>query len=592
MATDDLYDLIVFGSAIIGCSLALAVRRAGYRVLIIDKSVHPRFALGESLLTPTSAWMMRYAARWQVPELDIIVSAQRLCREVAPTSGVKRNFGFVYHREDAQAADEQWMVTIPSYHRPDIGECHLFRQDVDAALYHAAVAAGVDILAPVSTRGFDELQDTVIVKTDQGTVRARYAVDAAGLGSPISQHLQLRTGPGLLTNSRAIFSHFINVKPFDAVHCGPHGASPWHEGTLHHFCDGGWVWVIPFDNHSESTNPLCSVGLSLDRDRYPRDPALSPEREFAAFLERFPSIERQFTSARAVRPFMSADPLQYHSRALASRRWVLTAHAAGAVDALYSRGLLNSFQALDPLTEILFQRLADDRAELESFQPVAALMDDMLAVHDELVFGTYQSTGDPELLEMWLVLWSLLERSSSDLIALLEPDQSQLATATRLPVVFTPEVRELLRNCMRAMRDTSDGMENEPSRKPIIAQLLASFSKRPVYLAPRIEVSGADQNHLIRFLASYRYTRTSQTPWQLDSTAQSDNTYALTIRGADDAVELEVDTEVMDVLRWIGSTEAAFSVAEVHAVASDQRPEILFALLELIREMGLVLMHP
>ena len=27
------------------------------------------------------------------------------------------------------------------------------------------------------------------------------------------------------------------------------------EGTLHHMFDGGWMWVIPFNNHPEHTNP-------------------------------------------------------------------------------------------------------------------------------------------------------------------------------------------------------------------------------------------------------------------------------------------------------------------------------------------------
>jgi FADH2 O2-dependent halogenase len=44
----------------------------------------------------------------------------------------------------------------------------------------------------------------------------------------------------------------------------------WHDGTLHHIFDGGWFWIIPFDNHKKSQNSLCSIGLMLDCRKYPK----------------------------------------------------------------------------------------------------------------------------------------------------------------------------------------------------------------------------------------------------------------------------------------------------------------------------------
>ena len=73
------------------------------------------------------------------------------------------------------------------------------------------------------------------------------------------------------------------------------------EGTLHHVFHGGWIWVIPFNNHAKSTNPLCSVGLMLDPRVHPAQPDLSPEEEFFQFIGRFPSIAQQFQPAKAVR---------------------------------------------------------------------------------------------------------------------------------------------------------------------------------------------------------------------------------------------------------------------------------------------------
>lgn len=53
---------------------------------------------------------------------------------------------------------------------------------------------------------------------------------------------------------------------------------------LHHIFKGGWLWIIPFNNHRASTNPLCSVGLQLDPRLYPQREDLTPEEEFRAFI--------------------------------------------------------------------------------------------------------------------------------------------------------------------------------------------------------------------------------------------------------------------------------------------------------------------
>ena len=76
----------------------------------------------------------------------------------------------------------------------------------------------------------------------------------------------------------------IDVRPFDE--CLEAGAprpplAAWHQGTLHHIFREGWMWVIPFNNHPESTNPVVSVGLQLDPRRRPK-PAGDPLDEFKA----------------------------------------------------------------------------------------------------------------------------------------------------------------------------------------------------------------------------------------------------------------------------------------------------------------------
>ncbi|MBC2908372.1 FAD-dependent oxidoreductase, partial [Streptomyces sp. PSKA01] len=158
---------------------------------------------------------------------------------------------------------------------------------------------------------------------------------------PLAQKFGVREEPSRLRHqSRSLFTHMIGVKPYeDTLPQGTHqNPSPWSEGTLHHLFEGGWMWVIPFDNHPLSTSPLCSVGINLDPRIHPVPEGLSPEEEFRAFIARFPDIAPQFEGAVATRDWVRTGRLQYSSKQTVGYRWCLTSHAAGFVDALFSRG--------------------------------------------------------------------------------------------------------------------------------------------------------------------------------------------------------------------------------------------------------------
>ncbi|HYX23886.1 MAG TPA: FAD-dependent oxidoreductase, partial [Thermoanaerobaculia bacterium] len=44
-----MYDVAVLGSGIAGSTLAAILGRQGFRVLLLEKGTHPRFAVGEAM---------------------------------------------------------------------------------------------------------------------------------------------------------------------------------------------------------------------------------------------------------------------------------------------------------------------------------------------------------------------------------------------------------------------------------------------------------------------------------------------------------------------------------------------------------------
>lgn len=402
------FDVAILGAGMAGGMLGAVLARNGVKVLLIDAGTHPRFAVGESTIPYTSSMTRIIAERYQVPEIEPLASFKGIQEHVAPMSGRKQNFGFVYHKEGQPHDPEQInQLVVPEWQRT---ETHLYRQDVDAYLFNLAVRYGATPQMNTRINGLEVFPEHgVVLTSDKGEeFHASYLVDASGYRSPVADAFKLRETPTRAkTHSRTMFTHMVGVTPFDdapaaRAHKKP---SPWHHGTLHHVFDGGWLWVIPFDNHDGALNPLCSVGLTLDERVFPPQPGVSAQEEFDAFLERFPDIAAQFTGATAVRPWVATGRLQYSATKTIGDRFCLTAHAAGFIDALYSRGLTNTLEVVNSLAWRLIEAAKDGDWSTERFRYVDSLQQGLFEVHDDLVYCSFVGFRDYDLWNAVVRVW-------------------------------------------------------------------------------------------------------------------------------------------------------------------------------------------
>jgi FADH2 O2-dependent halogenase len=408
------FDVAIMGCGFEGGVLGTILARHGYKVLMVDSSAHPRFVLGESTVRHTWRTLKIMAERYDIPEFrKKFSSGEAVHKYVTSSCGVKKNFGFVYHREgEHQRPEEATQLVIPSF--LEGYEAHLFRQDIDAFLTNTAAHYGATIRfnAPIAHVDVDERG--VSLKTSKGDAfRARYLADASGPGSALSKIWGLRdTPPRLRTNTRCVYSHMIDVTPYDDLDL-PNGVprmpERWYSGTCHHLFDGGWLWVIPFDNRKGSTNAACSIGLSLDNARFPRPEHRTPEEEWNDFLARFPSIREQFKKARAIREWASSPRLQNTVSKALGDRWVMmsASNGSGFLDAMFSRGLANATEMINALAGRLMRALDDDDLRAERFEYIERLTKAHLVHNDELVYGTYVSFKDFDLWNAWFRLWAV-----------------------------------------------------------------------------------------------------------------------------------------------------------------------------------------
>ena len=417
------YDVAILGSGMAGSMLSAVLARNGVKVLLVDAGVHPRFAVGESTIPYTSSLIKIIAERYDVPELHSLENFKAIVDDVSVMCGKKRNFGFVYHVEgnphDPAQINE---IVLPNLEQRM--ETHLFRQDIDTFLFQVAIKYGTETRSATRVTDIEiDPGEGVLLKTEQGEeLRAKYLVDGSGFRSPVAMKFGLREQPTRARHhSRSLFTHMIGVTPFDDAAAARDHTQPsaWHDGTLHHVFDGGWLWVIPFDNHDKSRNPLCSVGLTLDERVHPST-GVPAQEEFDGFLQRFPEIAEQFRGATTVRPWVATgERMQYSSSSTVGDRYCLTAHAAGFIDALFSRGLSNTAEVVNALASRLIEAARADDWSTERFAYIDRLQQGLFDIHDDMVYAAFVSFRDYELWNavqrVWestnYLPWQVLERT-------------------------------------------------------------------------------------------------------------------------------------------------------------------------------------
>jgi FADH2 O2-dependent halogenase len=406
MASQPKYDVAIIGSGIGGSTLASILARQGLSVIVFEGGQHPRFTIGESMILETSEAMRALAEFYDVPELAYY-SSENYYPVIGTQHGVKRHFSFVHHTVGEQVdVEKSLQAVIPRL--PYGHEIHITRQDSDYFLTSVAVSYGATIMQNTFIKDINVGAEGVEIITAKDVVyHAEYVIDAGGMKSILAQKQNWRHRD-CMTHSRTIFTHMIDVPCFNEV--GPNREQFHHpyrlsEGTLHHIFKGGWLWVIPFNNHPDSTNPLCSVGLQLDPRLYPQRDDLTPEQEFRDFIQRFPDLAAQLERAKPVRDFMRIDRLQYSAHHIVADRYALLAHAAGFIDPLYSKGLYVTHASIFLMADLLIKAKQTGDYSAAAFAPLETMTLNYINMHDRLVASSFKSWHNYKLWQVYSVVW-------------------------------------------------------------------------------------------------------------------------------------------------------------------------------------------
>ena len=350
------FDIAVVGSGFAGSLIAMIARRLGRSVVMIERGQHPRFAIGESSTPLANLLIEELAERYDLP------GVRPLCKwgvwqESLPHlgCGLKRGFTFFQHEFGRPFSGELLVAASP---RDAIADTHWYRPDFDQHLVAQAQSLGVDYLDRTHLTAQTHDANGFTLRTQRGgELRARFLVDASGPRGFLHRALNLPEKDfDDFPKTQALFAHFSGVEKWEAHHA-PSDRPPYppDDAAVHHVLDGGWIWVLRFNNGLTSAGAVVTDELAAELALHESAPA------WKRLLERLPSVREQFVSATVTTPFFHQPRVAFRTSAATGAGWAMLPSAAGVVDPLLSTGF--------PLTLLGIERLA--RIIEGGFQPGA-----------------------------------------------------------------------------------------------------------------------------------------------------------------------------------------------------------------------------
>ena len=393
----EMYDIAVVGSGFAGSIIAMIANRLGRSVILLEKDQHPRVIIGESSTPLSNVLLEELAARYNLPALMPLANWgewQGAYPRLA--CGLKRGFTFYHHNLDdpERTASLRERLLVEASPNDRVADTHWYRADVDAFLVEQASLLGVDYLDRLKLSAFFDMGDHVALEGERGcdaiSLRAQFVVDATGPRGFLHQMLALTERPVAdFPKTETLYSHFSGVRRLDAMFTDQHSTLhpyPVDDAAVHHVFDGGWVWVLQFNNG------ITSAGVAATAVTAARLGLSDGSEAWLRLLAQIPVLNEQFAAAKLERQFTYRSSIPFRSERATGRNWAMLPSAFGFNDPLLSTGF--------PLTLLGVTRLAENieknwgthqfRAELEEYDKVTQLEHDAAA---QLIAALYANAA-------------------------------------------------------------------------------------------------------------------------------------------------------------------------------------------------------
>ncbi|MEC9096723.1 MAG: NAD(P)/FAD-dependent oxidoreductase [Planctomycetota bacterium] len=309
---DIVCDCLVIGGGPAGSVAASIVADGGYDVVQIEREVHPRPHVGESLMPATNEVLQRLGMQNSIEQLRFI---RKVGVQFVSASG-KASMPFYFRKHDDRPDSETW---------------HVDRAKLDHCLFKIASERGVRTMESVRFLSLErnEPGKQVVLVEDRGQTRkitAKVLIDASGQQAVLAKHFQIKEMEAMRKN----ISIWTYYQTSDTVFA---------DETITIIAKtkeaNGWFWLIPVDSRT------LSVGLVGDVETIHSSASTNADR-FLHFVGPNEFVADYLNSSNLIQvgKFITAKDFSYQARQPAGEGWVLTGDALGFIDPVYSTGVL------------------------------------------------------------------------------------------------------------------------------------------------------------------------------------------------------------------------------------------------------------
>ncbi len=356
-------DVLVVGGGPAGATTAALLARQGWTVNVVEKSRHPRYHIGESLMPYCWYSLQRLGVLDQMAGFTKKYSVQFV------TMDGKQSRPFYFFQHHDHPSSTTWQVV-----RSQFDEILINQAIKDGAVIHSHQRAHTP------TYGDDGYLTGVESTADDGTThsyRARITIDATGREGFLAVKEKWRVRDPHL-NKISIWTYYKDALRDPGIDAG--------STTVAYLPGKGWFWYIPLPDN------ITSIGIVAERDYLYRDGLRDPRAIMDREIPENKWLQEHLAPATQIGEYWVTGDYSYRSRFCATDGAILAGDAFAFLDPVFSSGVFLALKSGEMAADAVHSALTAGDVSAARFQAYGTALCSHIESMRKLVTSFYQET--------------------------------------------------------------------------------------------------------------------------------------------------------------------------------------------------------